>query len=119
MVLTPEMCVATVICHGIAPFLDDAGGLKIAPMHKPLNEGDLTWIRAHKPQIIEGLKSPNVDYEVQLGWPRCEEKLLKSCFAQVDRMGCTGLERFTKAWALAWGDPELELSWPEAEKDEV
>ncbi|MBQ8091370.1 MAG: hypothetical protein IJ233_11570 [Pyramidobacter sp.] len=117
--MTPEIAVSTVICHGIAPFLDQSGGLKVAPMCRTLSDDDLAWIRAHKAQIIEGLRSPNVDYEVQLGLPRCEEKLLKSCFAQVDRMGCTGLERFTKAWALAWGDPELELSWPEAEKDEV
>ncbi len=116
MVIAPETCVFVLIARGFAPFLDEKGGLKVAPMARPMSEIDLEWIRAHREKIIEGLRSPNVDYEVQLAWPSDENDLLNECFARVDGMGCTGMERFMKGWALAWGDPDPERGWP---KDDV
>ena len=92
MALAPETCVVVVINRGIAPFLDENGGLKVAPMVRP-----------------------NVDYEVQLAWPSNENDFLQQCFAQVDAMGCTGMERFMKGWALAWGDPDPKRGWPKDE----
>lgn len=115
MALAPETCVVVVVDRGIAPFLDENGGLKVAPMVRPLSDEDMEWIRAHKEKLIEGLRSPNVDYEVQLAWPSNENDFLQQCFAQVDAMGCTGMERFMKGWALAWGDPDPKRGWPKDE----
>ena len=55
MALAPETCVVVVINRGIAPFLDENGGLKVAPMVRPLSDEDMEWIRAHKEKLIEGL----------------------------------------------------------------